>query len=215
MATSSRTKNRAAQAARARATRGRAVAAATRLIVRDGYLQTTMADIAREAGVVVQTLYLGFGSKVALLSAALDVAMAGDDEPVPLLERPWYDELVEEPDGPRALALFVAGASRIIDRHYPLYAAVRDAAADPELAELLAHNKRSRFASHSQITAVLSGKPGFGPDLTVAEAGERIYALMSQETYGLLVVEHGWDVDDWADWVRGHLRTELFPTRGE
>lgn len=65
------------------------IAAASELFVRDGYLQTTMADVARAADVAVQTLYLGFGSKVAVLAAALDVAIAGDDDLVPVLERPW------------------------------------------------------------------------------------------------------------------------------
>src|SRR3954471_18080853 len=93
--------------ARSRATRARIVAAATRLFVRDGYLTTTMAAIAAEAEVAVQSLYLGFGSKLGILSAALDVAIAGDDEPVPLLQRGWARELAETPDGPRAVGLFV------------------------------------------------------------------------------------------------------------
>ena len=63
-----------AQAERTRATRARIIAAATPLFVRDGYLETTMSGIAKAAGVAVQTLYLSFGSKVAVLEAALDAA---------------------------------------------------------------------------------------------------------------------------------------------
>src|SRR6516225_4017003 len=103
MATGSRTKNRAVRAEKARATRRRIIAAATELFTRDGYLQTTMADIARLADVAVQTLYLSFGSKVAVLTAALDMAIAGDDDPVPVLERPWFARLRAEPDPIAAL----------------------------------------------------------------------------------------------------------------
>ena len=210
MAGTSRTKSQASRAERSRLTRARVVAAATDLFVAQGYLQTTMADIARGADVAVQTLYLSFGSKVAVLSAALDVAIVGDDEPVPVLERAWFTALRETPDGPAALALFVEAAGRIIERVYPLYAVTRDGSTDPELAEVLATNKQLRFVVHSQVARELAGKSGFRPDLTAERAGQVIYTLMSQETYGLLVVEHGWSRHDWADWVRHHLQTELF-----
>ncbi|WP_371786550.1 TetR/AcrR family transcriptional regulator [Streptosporangium subroseum] len=210
MATSSRTKNRASRAERSRETRRRVVAAAGELFVRDGYLQTTMADIARQAGVAVQTLYLSFGSKVAVLVAALDVAIVGDDEPVPVLERPWVARLRDEPDGVAALKVFVEAASQVIDRVYPLYAATRDASADPELAEVLDRNKRLRFVTHGAITRELAAKAGFTPGLSVERATQIVYTLLSQETYGLLVVERGWTVPEWSDWVRRHIQAELF-----
>ena len=75
-----RSRNRA-QAERTRATRSRIVDAATSLFVRDGYLETTMSGIAKAAGVAVQTLYLSFGSKVAVLEAALVAATEGHPPP--------------------------------------------------------------------------------------------------------------------------------------
>jgi AcrR family transcriptional regulator len=212
MATTSRTRNSAARAARSRVTRHRIVTAAGELFIRDGYLQTTMADIARRAGVAVQTLYLSFGSKVAVLTAALDVAIAGDDEPVPVLDRPWFARVRAEPDGPAALSVFVRAATEIIERVYPLYAATRDASADPELAEVLDRNKRLRFLTHGTVTGELAARAGFNDRLPVERATEIVYTLLSQETYGLLVVDHGWSVPDWSDWVERHLLTELFPS---
>lgn len=206
----SRTKGKAVRAQKARETRQRIVVAATELFTAEGYLQTTMADIARRAGVAVQTLYLSFGSKVAVLTAALDVAIAGDDEPVPVLERPWFGRLRAEPDGPAALRIFVDAASQIIHRVYPLYAATRDASADPELAEVLDRNKRLRYVTHATVTEELARKPGFAADVSVRQATDSVYTLMSQETYGLLVVEHGWAVADWSAWVERHLLSDLF-----
>ncbi len=211
MATASRTRNQAVRAEKARGTRRRVVAAAGELFVRDGYLQTTMAGIAGAAGVAVQTLYLSFGSKVAVLGAALDVAIAGDDEPVPVLERDWVAQVRAEPDGRAALALFVDAAASIMVRHYPLYAAVRAASADPELAELLDRNKRGRYETHGRIVDELAEKPGFNGQISLQRATDVVYTLVSQETYGLLVGEHGWTVPDWADWVGGSLAAELFP----
>lgn len=211
MATGSRTKNRAARAEKARATRRRIIAAATELLVRDGYLQTTMADIARQAGVAVQTLYLSFGSKVAVLTAALDTAIGGDDEPVPVLGRPWFARLCAEPDPVTALDILVGTATEIIDRVYPLYAAMSNASADPELAEVRDRSKRQRFASHLPAMQELARRDGFNPHLSVQRATEIFYTLMSEETYGLLVAEHGWTVPDWSGWARHHLQAELFP----
>ena len=211
MATGSRTKNRAARAERARATRWRIIAAATELFIRDGYLQTTMADIARQAEVAVQTLYLSFGSKVAVLTAALDAAIAGDDQPLPVLERPWFARLRAEPDPIAALDIVADNATEIIDRVYPLYAAVINASADPELAEVRDRNKQQRFASHQPVMQELAGRPGFNRQLPVERATDIFYTLMSEETYGLLVAEHGWSVPEWSGWVRHHIRAELFP----
>jgi AcrR family transcriptional regulator len=212
MVSTSRARLQAARAERSRQTRGRVVVAATELFVGDGYLQTTMADIARRAGVAVQTLYLTFGSKVAVLSAALDVAIVGDDEPVPVLERPWMIELRAEPDGPKALRIFVDAASRIIERIYPLYAVTRDASADPELAEVLSRNKQLRFVVHREVAAHLETKAGFGSNSSTGRTADMIYALMSQESYGLLVIERGWARSDWAAWVEGHLLADLLPS---
>jgi AcrR family transcriptional regulator len=209
MASTSRTRLQAARAERSRQTRGRVIVAATELFVRDGYLQTTMSDIARQAGVAVQTLYLAFGSKVAVLSAALDVAIVGDDEPVPVLQRPWMVALRNEPDGPTALGVFVDAAGRIIERIYPLYAVTRDASADPELADVLRRNKELRFVVHREVAAHLVSKPGFGSSVRADRTADTIYALMSQETYGLLVVERGWSRSDWSAWVERHLFTHL------
>jgi len=211
MATGSRTKNRAVRAEKARATRRRIIAAATELFIRDGYLQTTMADIARQAEVAVQTLYLSFGSKVAVLDAALDVTIAGDDQPLPVLERPWFGRLRAEPDAVAALDILADNTTEIIDRVYPLYAAMSNASADPELAEVRDRNKRQRFASHLPVIRELAGRAGFNPQLPVERATEIFYTLMSEETYGLLVAEHGWTVPDWSGWARRHSRAELFP----
>lgn len=210
VAAPSRTKNRALQAERTRLRRANILAAASDLFVRDGYLQTTMADIAREAGVAVQTLYLSFRSKAAVLNAAFDVTLAGDDDPRPVLERPWHDRLCGQPDGRRALDVFIEEAANVISRLYSLYDVVRAAAADPEVAELLERNKRQRFESFEQVMSEVAAKPGFAEDLSVRRAAQVLYAALSEETYGLLVVEQGWDVTDWSQWVSRTVGADIF-----
>lgn len=208
MATGSRTRNRVAHAQRSLATRRKILTAATDCFIQQGYLQTTMADIARTAGVAVQTLYLSYGGKASVLAAALDVAIVGDDEPVPVLDRPWHARFLAAPDARSALAVFVATASETIHRHYPLYAAIRSSAADPEVAELLQRNRSQRYATHSTVVRELAARPDF-PRRDVTAAAQAVYALMSHETYELLVVDQGWSVRRWARWIGAHLEREL------
>ena len=65
---------------------------------RDGYRPTTIADIAAHAGVSAASVYKGFGSKAAVAKAVFDIALAGDDEPVPVAERPAMQAVRDEPD---------------------------------------------------------------------------------------------------------------------
>jgi AcrR family transcriptional regulator len=169
-----------------------------------------MAAIAAEAGVAVQTLYLGFGSKLGILSAALDVAIVGDDEPVPLLERPWMRALVDTPDGHQAIQVLVEQVGEIIGRTSPLYAVMQGAAAG-EAGELLAENKRQRFNGVHAVATCLSTKPGFAAAMTVDHATDLLYALLSEEQYGLLVVERGWAPEAWRRWCISVLDGTLFP----
>ena len=160
MATGSRTKSRVSKAEQSRATRRRIVTAATTLFLRDGFLSATMTAIAKEAGVAVQTLYLSFTNKTAILSAAFDTAVAGDDEPVPIIERDWYKSLTSDPSGPASVASFFEHSASIIERSTPLYAVIRAASAEPEVAELLANNKRERHAALTGVADRLALKEG-------------------------------------------------------
>ena len=193
-----------------RPTKRRIVSAASELFVRDGYLQTTVTAIARHAGVAVQTLYLSFGSKDAILAAALDVAIAGDDEPEPVLERQWVVDVAAEKNGRIALALVVDTAGEIVARVQPLYSVVQRASADPELAELLHITKRRRHETFAAVVALLAQKPTFAPGLSVEQATAVLYALASEESYQLLVLEQGWPEQDWREWVTETAAAQLF-----
>jgi AcrR family transcriptional regulator len=201
---SPRERSRAARARRAEQTRERIVAAATRLFVERGYLDTTVAAVARAAGVAVQTLYLSFGSKIALLEAALagGAADAG---------AAWLDEVRAERNGRLALAHHVAAAAAAVDRQFPLSAVLRAAAADPEPAALLARERAAALSLHARAVDELADKPGFTDRISLQRATEALAAVCSPETYGLLVVDHGWTFPDWQDWATRHAALDLFP----
>ena len=113
------------------------LAAATRCSPTRGWSATGMRDVAREAGVAVETVYANFRSKTELLMAAIDVGVVGDAEPVPLSQRPEFARLAVG-----SLADRVAAAARLItginQRTSGLRRALGEAAAsEPELAAKL------------------------------------------------------------------------------
>ncbi len=163
-----------------------------------------MAGIARAAGVAVQTLYLSFGSKAAVLEAALGAA--ADDAPIECIEH-----LGSEPDGRAALLRYAAVTTRAIERQHALDAVLRAAAADPEPAELLDRMRRAALAVHARAVDELAEKPGFTTQISVQRATEIVGALLSPEAYGLLVVTSGWPAADWTEWTSRHIAADLFP----
>jgi len=193
-----------AGAARAQATRERVVAAAAPLFVAHGYLDTTMAELATAAGVAVQTLYLAFGSKAAVLAAVWDAA--GPERPPG-----WTEALAAAPDGPAALARHVDLTTAAVERRHPLDAVLRAAAADPEPAELLATARAAAFDAHARAVDELAEHPGFTVDMSLQRATDVLATLLAPETYGLFVVQQGWTTPDWAEWALRHLVADLFP----
>jgi AcrR family transcriptional regulator len=196
-------RSRAVRAQRAEETRERILTAAVRLFVERGYLDTTVSAVAKTAGVAVQTLYLSFGSKIAILEAALAGAVHA--------EGPGLDDVRAEPDGRAALALHVAGAAAAVDRRYPLAAVLRAAAADPEPAALLERERVESLAAHSRAVDELADKPGFTDRISLQHATDALAAVCSPETYGLLVAGQGWTFPDWQDWATRHAAVDLFP----
>ena len=210
MATGSRTRSRASKAEQAAATRERIVVAATELFLTEGFLTSTMAAIAKRAGVAVQTLYLAFGSKTAILQATLDAALrAGGDEDIP--DQDWYRSVLEDDDGPAALRRFCIDGGRNVQRAAPLYEVVRAASSDPEVADVLASNKRLRAQGFAAVVEALAGRAGFAPDLTTSDALAILYTVFSEDTFLLMVTERGWTPEQWMQWCSDTVRAQFFP----
>jgi AcrR family transcriptional regulator len=89
------------------------VSAARGLFVDDGYVATTIERIAERAGVSKPTAFASVGNKRALLKAARDLAMAGDDEPVPIAARSWFQEALAEPDPRQSVRLHARNVTRM------------------------------------------------------------------------------------------------------
>jgi AcrR family transcriptional regulator len=198
--TTGKTTKRAEQA---RATRRRIIECARQLFLEQGYAAATFDQVAAAAGVAVQTVYFHFGNKRTVLKEVMDVAAVGDDEPVPLLDRPWLQAIRDEPDPRRALEIWLETSRAIFGRVAPLLSVVRDAAgADPEMAEQWRVNEEQRYIAHRSMAELLAAKEdALRPGLTVDEAADVVFALLSPEVYLLLTVVRGWPPARWQDWA--------------
>ncbi len=116
---------------RALQTRRRMLDSARELFVTQGYAATTMERIADDAGVAVQTLYYSFRTKGQLLCEVVEATAAGEDDAVPVTQRPWMQEMLGATSGPRVLALTVEHGADIFVRAAPLWPAVAAATSDP------------------------------------------------------------------------------------
>ncbi|WP_188196532.1 TetR/AcrR family transcriptional regulator [Nonomuraea sp. SYSU D8015] len=198
------------RAARAEATRARIVAAATELFTTTGYTTTSIGAIAAKAGVSEQTVYYAFGTKKAVLAAALDVAVAGDDQPIPTLERGWAKDALADPDPRGQLRRQVAGAADIYLRAAPLLDVVRSAApTDPDLAELWSANIEQRLTVQRVFTEALARKTTLRDGITPETAADVALTILAPETYNLLVKERKWPHATWQAWAETALATLL------
>ncbi len=199
--------------AQVRATRLRVIEAAKGLFVENGYPATTLDSVADAADVALPTLYRLFGSKRALLTAVLDTAFGGDDEPIAFVDRPTVQAALSEPDPRRLLAAFAGIARQFMDRSSAILHVLASAAqVDTEAADLLAEIRRQRHTGQSRIVAALVERGALDPSLELSEAADFVYLLWSPDTHRILTVERGWSPERYEAWLAHTLsRTLLAP----
>src|SRR4029079_4642867 len=135
-----RTYDNSRRAEQARATRRRIIDAARELLLAQGYTTTTIAQVAKAAGVSSETVQKGFGTKAALDKAVYDVTLVGDDDPVPLRERPEFAAVQAESGPGRKLAAYGVGGRTLWERLGPLMAVLIQGAqaGEPDLVAFVA-----------------------------------------------------------------------------
>jgi AcrR family transcriptional regulator len=171
------------------------LAAASRLFAERGWLATTMAAIASEAGTAVETVYSAFGSKSGVLSAAIDAAIVGDDEPVPLAARPEYARL-----GAGRLRDRLGAAAHVIalahERSVGLLLALQEAAASDAAARTRAEKyETDRRVEITQGLRLITGRR------VRARVVDAVWALAAPEIFTKLVVERSWSRSEYERWL--------------
>jgi len=183
-------------------TRRRILEAALLRFGADGYAATSVAAVAREAGVSLKTVYLGFETKAGLFKAAWHLALRGDRDETPVGEQRWYREVLEEPDPARKLRRNAAASRAVKERAGALLDALRAAATtEPELAALWERIQTDFHAHQGRIVESLAATGAMRRDLDVAAATDIIWTLNHPAIWSLLVGERGWSADRFERWL--------------
>jgi AcrR family transcriptional regulator len=184
----------------ARATQLTVLRAARDLFIANGYGRTTVADVARAAGVSPELIYATFRNKPTLLHRAWDITIGGDDEDVMFHDRPEVQQIRAEPDLARRFMmharLFTATARRIT----PFMQAMQGAAgSEPVAADMLAEIGRQRFEG----LGIMAREAAATGQLAVDEQECRavVWAMTDGSLWQRLVVERGWSDERFADWL--------------
>jgi AcrR family transcriptional regulator len=198
--------------ARTRLARAAVVEAARRLFLERGYGATTIEAISEAAEVPPATVYRLFSSKHGILKSLLDVSIAGDDEDVPVADRPQVRSLLAARDPRQQLAGFVQVTGQVNRRVGPLYRILVSAAGtDRDAAALLSELTRQRQQGQRVVARSLARAGVLRPELKERDAADVIHALMSPELYRLLVIDRGWRPERYERWLERTLVEQLLP----
>jgi AcrR family transcriptional regulator len=191
----------AARTRQAQQTRGRVIDAASRLFVEQGYATTTIRAIATEAGVSVPTVELLFGTKAQLLHVVLDVAIAGDDEPVPVLSRAWAADAQSRAD----VAEFLSAVAQVIQEAQVrsagvMLAAYEAAASDADIGLLIADRELQRERTASWVVDGILERASLRAGLDRAAAVDTVWMVMDPVVFSRLTRHRGWRPERYATW---------------
>ncbi len=198
----------------ARQTRRRILAAAQDLFVRQGYATTTIQQIADKADVAWQTVYSVFGTKASILSAVFDVSVAGDDEPVPVAERPFVQAIKEADDPRQKMRIFARHLRETGTRTAGVLTVIESAAStDPEIAGLWRKLQDQRLYGMTLAATSLHDQAVLRADLSVARAADILWWYTGPWAYRTFVTERGWTLDDYEAWLADTLYDQLMNAR--
>jgi AcrR family transcriptional regulator len=196
----------------ARETRAAILDAARTSFLERGYAATTVGDIAAAVGVSVETVYKAFGNKAGLVKAIFDVAIVGDDEPVPLQEREMVARIEAESDGRKKLAIYGTEYATRAERAVPVQLLVRNAAAsDAGARAVLDQLNDERLGGMTAFAQHLADARVLRKGVRANDARDILWLYTSPEVYERLVIERGWSAKRFGTWIAEQLVAALLP----
>lgn len=193
-------------------TRRRIEAAAALLFTRDGYTATSMQAIATEAGVHVQTIYLAYRTKPALLAACAGRLVAGEEDPeTPPAERRWAREVAAKRDPNAKLVRYVRQIAEVTPRIMALIDVLRATApAEPDVAAFLEEIEKGRREGPRQLLGHGVPTGTWRAGLTPDKVADIVFAIASPDTLRALTDRCGWTQSAAEALIVRALQHELF-----
>jgi AcrR family transcriptional regulator len=171
---------------------------ARRLFNQNGYVNTSVRQLAEEAGVAVQTIYSTFGSKEGILLALLE--LVDQDQSMEGLR-----ETMATSQDPAVIADTVAKIHRRLFETYGdiVTLAFQQAESDGQLVRLVEAIRSRRRASVERVCHRLVAL-GILKTANFEAAASHLELLSREETYEFLK-SRGWSLDAYEDWLRQEL----------
>lgn len=182
--------------------------AAQRRFLLEGYAATTVAAIAGDAGVSVETIYKSFGSKAGLVGGIWQRGLAGRG-PVPAPER--SDRMSSDLTDPRAIiANWGKLTTEVMPMVAPILLLIRAAATtDTDMAALLADTDAQRRTRMRHNAQVVKGHLRAG--LSLSTATDILWTYSSPDMYDLLVLRGGWSLRRYSRFLADSMIAALLP----
>lgn len=194
---------RARQVAR---TEERIITAATRLFLVQGYLDTTLAEVAEVADVGTRTIYIRFGSKAALFKRVIDVAVVGDTALVDVIGRDWMDAALTAPTRDERIAAVARIGRGIVERAGALFAVAQQVAAiEPTIAEYLQQGRTETHDFHRIVWTRMHDDGLLTPTCDLDWLVDTASVISAAETHLLVVRTFGWDLEVYQQWLHQTL----------
>jgi len=191
---------------RAAARRARIVQAARERFLTDGYAATTVASVASDAQVSVDTIFKGFGGKVGLLEAAWWRALEGQGER-PAEER--ADTAAHDGDARTMIATWASLSAEVGGESSRLFTLIRSlAVVDPAVSDLYQRIERSRTDRMTHNAQLLAATGALRRELSIAQTRDILLAISGHLPEPLLD-RAGWSTPDYVDLVSRLLQTAL------
>jgi len=187
-------------------TRRRILDAAAAAFSAAGWAGTTVADVARAAGVTPQAVHLSVGAKPALLVAAVAHAVAGDEPDIPLRHRRAFaPAFAPGVTAAERAAAFAAGSRAVYERAGALFLVLAQAApADQSVQDLWRSAREARLADCRDLVR-LAWPSGTADDWTV----DVVFVLSGPGVYADLTGDRGWPADAYQQWLTAALEPLL------
>ena len=183
-------------------TRAAVLRAARDLFTTRGYAATQVADIARAAGVSVDTLYETVGRKPQLLLAVHDMELAGGDAPVEAEQRDYVRQIRVAPTAAAKITIYAEALARLLPPTVPLLDSLRVAGeTDPACREVYQAVRERRAANMRLFAADLRNTGELRDDLDDDTIANLVWSMNAPEYY-LLVTSRGWTPGQYAAMVR-------------
>lgn len=193
-------------------TRRRILDAARDLFLAAGYQATTIARIAAQARVNIDTVYELVGRKPAVLRQLIEEAISGTDHPVAAEQRDYVLAIRAERDPGRKIELYAQAVRRIQERMAPLFLALRDVAGtDADAKQVWDAISQRRAANMRLFVQDIEAAGGLREGLSVDAAADTVWVMNSSEIYVLLTGDRGWSPHKYEGWLAATWKRLILP----